>query len=279
MEISKAIKIESLFPLEGPEVKIISDFLKEDLLGQKVKELFIYPDSRYKSKLPGQEQLPKRLTVLDIKTRGKNFYFKFSENCYLYVEPRISGKFQTFQNKPCFKFVTKDKEIFFNDYMHYAVASIISKKELDKKLYDLCYDPMEDDISDKIDRIFEFTRVNKKLSSFVFNVKSITSIGTSLKSEILYRAKISPHSYARDLTKAHIQELCELAKELTNLSYKSGGSTVNKYSDKLFTSGNFYDHCNVFMKKRDKLNNKVIYSLVHPDKNSLFWVKEVQEIL
>lgn len=272
-------KIEGLFPPEGPEVKIISDFIKEDLLGQQIKEFFVYPDSRYKSIIPGQELLPKEINILDIKTRGKYFYFKFSEDCYLYIEPRISGKFQRFENKPCFKFVTKDKEVFFNDYMHYAVCAILNKNDLDVKLDKICYDPIEDNVDEKLEKVFKFTRKNKKLSSILFSISAIGSIGTSLKSEILYRSKISPHSYARDLTRRHIKDLCELSKELATLSYKSGGSIVHKYSDTLSTSGGFYDYCNVFMRKRDKFNNRVVYSVIHPDKNSIFWVKEVQEIL
>jgi len=272
-------KLEGLFPPEGPEVKLISDFLKKDLMGEKLKEFFVYPESRYKGEIPGQSLLPKNCNILDIKTRGKNFYFKFSEDCYLYVEPRISGKFQTFEDKSCFKIVTKNKEIFFNDYIHYGVCSFINKEQLNNKLYEICFDPIEDSIDSGIDKVFKFTRKNKKLSSVLFNLRSIAGIGTSLKSEILYKAKISPHSYARDLTRNHIRDFCEMSKELSTLSYKSGGSIVYRYSESECTTGNFYDHCSVFMRKRDKLNNKVVYSVIYPDKNSIFWVKEVQELL
>jgi endonuclease-8 len=272
-------KIESLLPLEGPEVKIVSDHLKNDLLGKQLKEFYIYPNSKYVNGIPGQSLLKLNDIILDVFSRGKNFYIKFNNNCYLCCEPRTGGSFNKFENKPAFRISVNNADVIFNDLIKCSYCYFLTKDKLESEMYRLCYDPITDDYEDKIDRIFIYTRKNKPMSWFLFSLSSINGVGVYLKSEILYKAKISPHTYARDLTKKHIKDLCIIAKEVSTESYNSGGAILYKYSEQIKTSADFNDKCSVFFKKRDPLNNKVLYSVIPEDRSSIFWVKEVQELL
>lgn len=269
--------MEELFPAEGPEIKILCDYIRKDFLGKKIKNFYIYPDSRYRNGF--NKEIPKDLAFIDIKSKGKYIYIQLSKDMYLYIEPRNSGKLKKIHEKGASFKLESDEELYFIDPLHYGQCFLFNKEELDNKLSKVYWDSIDEDFDDKINYFYENIKFNKPITLLVMTPKMFSSLGVCLKSETFYKAKISPKTFGRDLSKEDLKRLLIAAKEKSLEVYKHNGCFDQKYSEDILIKSTFADHADVFMKKTDKLGNRVKYMITSIEKSCCFFVPEVQEIL
>lgn len=176
----------------------------------------------------------------------------------------------------------KNKKLWFDDQRHFATFKFVKgKSELEKKLKTIGDDLLNDSINEA-DFINKYRKHNKKVIDIVLNNQKVFSgIGNYLKAEILYMAKISPHTKVVDIPDSKLKELLACSIDRIKASYKLGGASVENYSDLNNYDGKFQKYFKVYKQKKDPDGNTVISERISkpndPKSQKTYWVPAVQK--
>lgn len=274
---------------EGPEVKRMSDVLHNKLQKLYLFKFDILEGSRYiKNKLENYdifvESLP--LKLIKIYSIGKKIIFEFEQDIYIINEPRMEGHWFLSNNEigkhtnhvMRFGYISNNigyitDEAYFDDTRHFGVFTICNGGYVKKVKDGLGPDILNDNIDINI-WMKSFDKVkNWEICKALMDQSVIAGIGNYLKSEILYKSKISPNRRIKDISEEEHKVLMEISIETIKLSYKMGGLSFATYKDPDGKIGNF--KVEVYQKKYDNIGNIVVRD-VFTDGRSTYWVKEIQ---
>lgn len=273
---------------EGPEVKRMADVLRNRLEKLYLFKFDILEGSRYiKNKLDNYdifvESLP--LKLMNIYSIGKKIIFEFEQDIYIINEPRMEGHW--FLNKKIgkhtnhvmrFGYISNNigyitDEAYFDDTRHFGVFTICNGDYVKYVKDGLGPDILNDNININIwMKAFDKVR-NWEICKALMDQSIISGIGNYLKSEILYKSRISPNRKIKDISEEEHKILMEISIETIKLSYKNGGLSFATYKDPDGKIGNFF--VEVYQKKFDNIGNNVVRD-VFTDGRSTYWVKEIQ---
>lgn len=270
---------------EGPEVTIIRENLNEYLEGFYLTDICIFQTSRYIKKAPNnylqvKNNLP--LKLLKIESKGKLIYWVFEKNIYLLNTLGMSG---IWTKEPLvhtsigmdFKFKKSKKSVYFVDPRHFGTLKFLTeKKDLEEKLKTIGPDILNDKtitFETFKKRILKFKHYN--ITKTLMDQKIISGIGNYLKSEILYRSRISPLRETGDLTEKELKKIFNSAKHLITKSYENNGLSVRDYKDLKNNKGKYQNFIEVYCMEKDSFGNKV-QRITTPDKRTTYWVPELQ---
>lgn len=210
---------------EGPEVKLMTEFLKKHLYNKTISDWFINNNTSedyniFKNCLP--------MVVEDIYCKGKiiilichNEYHVF----YIIHNLKLTGKWSTFQDN--FKWyieTTENKKIFLNDSKNSASVYFTEDENILKSVLDsIGIDILSNEftLNELKNQISKYK--NKNITSFLMNQSIFSGIGNYLKCEILYYSKISPLRKMTSLSDSEIEKLFEGIRIISRTSYASGG--------------------------------------------------------
>ena len=271
---------------EGPEVRIITEGLQKYLTNSKIIDINIiegryYPEERnpeyfkeFKNNLP--------LSITDIKCKGKLIYFILENNWYILNTLGMSGRWTTEKIKHShieIKYITDNQEkiIWYCDPRRFGTFKLLmGEKELTKKLKSLGPDILNDTTITTQQFIDIMRKHNSKnITKVLMNQSIICGCGNYLKSETLYRCKLSPHHNVIDLTDIQLENIFNTLKDLIQLSYQSQGASLSTYYDIEGQKGGFTFEFQVYGKKQDILGNTITTETT-PDGRTTYWVKELQ---
>jgi formamidopyrimidine-DNA glycosylase len=216
---------------EGPECKIIAEYLKKSICDTQLTNIIIHPKSRYTRHGPpvNFEKLEYPREIDDVGVKGKLIWIKTGQY-YILNTLGMSGMWTLKNGKHCdVELCLQAKpNIFFKDMRHFGTLKIVDQQGFDKKLASIGYD-----VFDFCD-FKTFSELLSKKSSwtlpkFLMSQKHISGIGNYLKCEILYRLKVSPHRLIRDLSTEEITKLYDLVQELPVSSYTAQGVSIRDY--------------------------------------------------
>lgn len=149
---------------------------------------------------------------------------------------------------------------YYNDMRGFGKISLLSEKELDKKLDKIGLDVLDYSLS--LGQIPDQTwlslfnrKSKKKICTFLLEQDRIAGIGNYLRSEILHAAEINPYRLLCTLDDDELLRLRDKAQELTVASYNSNGLTIKDYVDPDGERGTFV--CSVYGRKVDPQGRKV----------------------
>jgi DNA-formamidopyrimidine glycosylase len=275
---------------EGPEVNIIKDGLNHLLKNKIITEVIFPIGSKFLKKTPNgfnDFKLSLPLQVKEVKSKGKLIYFVFENGWYLMCRLLMSGGWyleKANKHNHCeivYKSKTSDKlkSIWFIDPRHFGTIQWTN----DQKVLDSVLDSIGPDLLNDIITEEEYleTMKNKKngrrtIAVVLMEQSVFSGVGNYLKSEILYKAKVSPHSIINNIPDEKIIEIFHIILEKIKKSYKAGGASIRDYSDIRGQEGEYSFNFAVYQKKYDPLGNKVIMEKTK-DGRTTHWVKEVQE--
>lgn len=283
---------------EGPEVTIITDGLRKLLKNKYVVDLEINDKSRYYKKMPNgynnfiQSINESNVKIKDIRNKGKFMYWIFSNGWIIFQTLGMSGGW-FHVSKPHSGIVLKYKKfvrddninrLYFADQRHFATIIFCSpetsSKLLEKKLLSIGPDILNDKSFSKDDFIrIARKEINskRKLSFFLVNQKQVSGIGNYLRSEILYGSRLNPHRLVGSLTDDELGILYENSVKVINSSYKYGGTSIMHYSDVDDVKGSYEFKMEIYGKKKDKFGNSIIREKIDNDKQSTYWVSNIQK--
>jgi len=263
---------------EGVEVKISAELIKPLVIGKTTEIFCLY--GRYGKKNPeGFNNLPRKLKVLDVNTKGKFMYWTFEDDWYMYCTFGMSGQWSPTQGKhPAFGIVFSDSsEVFFNDPRHFGTIKFVHGKEnLMAKLRELGWDPLVRS-AEEYDA-FVHDRIHtsiKPIGDLLMDQGVFAGVGNYIRAEALYLAKISPHRRCYTLTADDIDRLQQALVDVMKESYQHQGATILTYKDAYGAEGKYSSCFKVYGQKNDPLGNKIKKETM-PGGRTIHWSPAVQ---
>jgi formamidopyrimidine-DNA glycosylase len=276
---------------EGPEVKLSADVIRPLIVGHICLDAIPSSTGRYRTDPPdGLECFNKSICktatrITEVKTKGKFMYWAFAYGWYMFNTYGMTGQWSEEKGKhPCVEFLllersgnqSRSHSLFFNDPRHFGTIRFTnSQKELTDKLDELGWDPLAEPFSDYKRFITNELRSSKTMAELLMDQGIFAGVGNYIKSESLYRAKISPLRRGNSLNNQDIDLLCQSIVDVMQESYQQNGATIQTYQTVHGERGEYSDCFKVYGKKADPLGNPVRRQTT-ADKRSTYWCPAVQ---
>ena len=266
---------------EGPEVKKVTDFLKESLNHNIIVDIQIN-SGRYKKHGPfdGYQSLknilPAKVTFVSCK--GKFIWVEINNNLYLTSTLGMTGSWSRTKTKHSHVtlVLANGSEVYFNDVRNFGTLKVFNSLEaFHKKLNTIGPDMLSGYILPKSFRNIVRTQKKKSIAEILMNQKLMSGIGNYLKAECLYASRISPHRTCDSLSDEEIDLLFENCKTIIRRSYELGGATIQSYRQPSGEPGMFSRRFAVYGHKQDPDGREVIKEKTR-DGRTTHWVPEVQ---
>lgn len=274
---------------EGPEVKLSADLIKPLLIGHVVYDAFPIPAGRYGGgnfpegyKAFYESIAGRDVSIVDVQVKGKFMYWKFSNGWYLFNTFGMSGQWSSTQGKhPCFSFVLNATEphenMHFNDPRHFGTIKFTnSTKELDKKLQELGWDPLEMPLDKNMRWLtFQLGKSKKSIAEVLMDQSVFSGVGNYIRAEALYLSKLSPWRQANKLSQDEIKTLGQAIVSVMQESYAHQGATIHTYKTAYGEEGKYSTLFKVYGQEKDPSGHKIIKQQT-PDKRTIHWCPDVQ---
>lgn len=272
---------------ELPEVSLSRDCIKPILINQKIINIFVGPNGRYRSSPPEkyyqfqQSLLQSDCFITNIKNRGKFMYWSFSNGWYLFNTFGMTGSWNPAQSKHvCFGFdLANQQSIYFNDPRHFGTIKFSNnRQDLTKKLKELGWDALQDPLDIKWQNYLtaQLNVNNNPIATTLLNQKIFAGVGNYIRAEALYKAKISPWRLCKQLTNQEILELLNAIVEVVNDSYNHQGATLLTYKTAYGEEGRYTSKFQVYSKLQDPFNNPIKTELT-PEGRTIHWCPAIQK--
>ena len=274
---------------EGPECKIVGEYLHNKLENVNCVAMVFHKNSRYiKHSLPQRfSELTYPFKILSVNIKGKLIWFEFDNGLYMLNTLGMSGMWTQTKKKHCdFEIIytksevkenVKCESVFFKDMRHFGTIKFVNVDELNNKLRTIGRDVIEESISLEEFKDLLYKRKNWTLPKFLMNQRYLSGIGNYLKCEILYLSKISPFKNISDLEDDEIKILLRNIMEIPRKSYRHQGVTIRDYTP----PENYREQLeefklHVYGRKTDDKGYKII-RIQTTDKRTTHYVPEIQK--
>jgi len=227
---------------EGPECKIVGEYLHNKLENVNCVAMVFHKNSRYiKHSLPQRfSELTYPFKIRSVNIKGKLIWFEFDNGLYMLNTLGMSGMWTQTKKKHCdFEIIytksevkanVKCESVFFKDMRHFGTIKFVNLNELNNKLRTIGRDVIDEHISLEEFKDLLYKRKNWTLPKFLMNQRYLSGIGNYLKCEILYLSKISPFKNISDLDDDEIKILLRNIMEIPIKSYRHQGVTIRDSS-------------------------------------------------
>ena len=170
-----------------------------------------------------------------------------------------------------------DCQLWFCDPRRFGTIKILKNREsLNKKLSTLGPDLLSSEINFKIFDGIMRKNNKKNITKILMNQSIISGCGNYIKSESLYRSRISPHNNVENLDDKTLETLFVELRKVMQESYESQGATISTYYDIDDKKGKYKFRFLVYGRGYDDYNNKVIKEKTKDGRTS-HWVDIIQK--
>jgi DNA-formamidopyrimidine glycosylase len=221
---------------EGPEVKIVADYLNIHLNNKEIIS-FEYCSKPYKIKYGDvihKLNLHTPFIFKEVFCIGKTSFIKLNNNTFFSFHLGMTGNWTQMKEKHTHLSIkTKDNTtIYFNDTRRFGNIKLLNKAELDKKYFkDRDLLNYKTPIKENADFLIKNIKSNIEICKILLNQKFFCGVGNYLKSEILYMSKIHPHTKWGDLNRKEIERICKYTKSIITESYNHGGAELRDFKN------------------------------------------------
>lgn len=301
------------------EVRLSAIYLNKKLKNNNITSIKVIKGRYLKKDLPGLKSTIKLLPlkVKKVRSKGKFIWFEFKDKnnntLYLFSTLGLEGRwsFKKINNSNVqFKIknkLGKIKTLYYADSRNFGTLKFInSKAELDKKLFSLGPDFLQTNFNNRDfkKRIKNYlttkAKHDKKIVTVLMEQGAKTGIGSGLGNylvpEILFRAKISPHTKMGDLFKntQKINKLAHMIKYVVKLCYLTNKTKyvdhfikfIEKHYDriKLGLAENYHNDIDikknkfcylVYRQKKDPKGNDIVGEKIIKGRTT-YWSPNIQ---
>jgi len=274
---------------EGPELAYSRDKIRSILLNKRIIVAHPGEFGRY-SKLPptGYSILLEDLqnkgapTVSEVSTKGKFMWWKLdfpndTVSTYLWITYGMSGQWMKKSTKHA-SFIIEHEEgkLYFNDPRHFGTLKFVKgKEELSKKLSTLGPCILSDNPGSEIFAKNILKKSSRTISEALMDQSVVSGVGNYIKSEALYRSRISPWRNVSEITAKEYIDLHESVLLVAKESYQSQGATISTYRNVDGNSGTTQFNFQIYSKKFCPSGHSVSKDQT-PDGRSSWWCKICQ---
>lgn len=267
---------------EGPEVRRMADGLSRRILKRRIDGIGNVGGKWLKKPIPGldlivQAIIEKRSDVDWVRVKGKAIYVKIGE-IFMWNTLGMSGGWKDSESKHSHFSLKLDNQstVYFEDIRRFGNISFHeSFQQIENKLKNIGPDLLNEDVPFDLFKSQILLRPNRNICQALMDQKVFGGIGNYIKSESLYRSKISPHLKCKEISESKLESLWEWTRKIIKKSYIQGGATFSTYSDMDGVKGNFVFSFHVYRKDCDPLGNKIVHEIT-PDGRMTHWVPEIQ---
>lgn len=282
---------------EGPELKASCDHLNKVLLNKRIINFFTSFTGRYASKPPeGHEEILKNLKdrgaprVIEIGVKGKFMFWvlRFPQDDDIWsfwITYGMSGQWSFIEGKHAAYGIyfnesgnqtQTHKFMKFNDPRHFGTLKFVrGRKALEKKLSTIGPDMLSDPPSPEIFAQRILRKPERTICEALLDQASISGVGNYIKSEALYRAKITPLRSVKDITPYEYVLLRDSIVDVCKEAYEARGSTISTYKNVDDVPGTGQFAFRVYGREVDPLGNQVKHDTT-PDGRTSWWVPDIQ---
>lgn len=245
---------------ESPELRHSRDVLRNIIVGKSIARFITTSTGRYASKQPEYmpnitKDLPLRVESIDVK--GKFMWWTLvgkDKTWYMWCTYGMSGQWSRAAGKHAAfiveyngsgSLITRDQQkLFFNDQRRFGTIKFVDNpKKHQKKLASLGPDVLADPPIDPeifVKRIL--LKPQRTIVEALMDQSCISGVGNYLKSESLFRARISPHRIVSDLSTDEMMNLWSEVILSCRESYADHGASIRTYKtvDDIAGSAQFY---------------------------------------
>lgn len=228
---------------EGPEVKVLVDYLNRNIIGDKIEDIKIISGKYTKKKSKAtticgfndiKKDLPLKINA--IKCHGKFIYWELDKDWYCFITLGLSGRvlIDVDTTHKRVEFVTNKHIINFSDMRNFGTIHFYKGKEyLEKKLKTLGVDMLngfnfEKDYEFIEKKIRKIKNQKKTIGEILLEQRIFAGSGNYVRAETLYNADISPFTPIEDIKGAKLKKLLTSMHEILVKSYKSQLNCLNK---------------------------------------------------
>lgn len=262
---------------EGPEVKIVSDYVNEKLHNQEIIRIestsFAY-NQKYSHLIKKiNDFLPQKFN--NSFCRGKNTFIELGKNIFLSYHLGMTGHWSLTKKKHAhLAIITDNKTLYFHDTRRFGNIKLINQDLLDSK-YDIKLDLLNNNISinKQAKFIISLINTNREICKVLLDQRYFLGVGNYLKSEILYKSNIHPLTKWNSLTYKEKLSICINAKEIMLKSYQKGGAQIRDFKNPNISSSLQLD---VYTKSTVK--GKEVVKSKTSDNRISYWCPSTQKI-
>lgn len=217
---------------EGPEIRRAADRISKKIVGKEIHSLsLIYPPIVEFQEILQQSQIE------SITTRGKAMLIRFDCDLSMYSHNQLYGRWTVNRRSTEMKWNRSLRVEFLTDNFAVRLWSATdieiiptSKEEEHPFISKLGPDILDDSCTPSLifDRLKSKKFCNRNASSLMLDQSFIAGIGNYLRSEILHQSGVHPNAKPRLISDKKLQHWAETTKNLTKLSYDTGGFTVSE---------------------------------------------------
>ena len=249
---------------ESPEIYNLTKNVLSKYIGKKLNNIKINYGRYKKHGAPENFNKFKKsfpIKCTNVYKKGKVMFICFEHDWYIISKLGLVGwwniegeqvEWRNDNKKNLVLSFNNSKDLIYDDHLSFGSITITNNLDLIQKELN----KLAPDISDKnlkfpeiLERISNPKIKNKLIEDIIIDQKLIFSgIGNYLKSEILYRAKISPLRKIKDLNKNEWKNIFTIAKKLCNKMQKI---LETNNSEKYFNS------MKVYQKEKDPYGNEI----------------------
>lgn len=263
---------------EGPEVKIVSDYINielNDVCIKKIECISIPYKEKYNCIVNEiNKLLPKKFSPSFC--RGKTTFIKLSPNTYFAYHLGMTGYWSLIKRKHAhLKIISNRKTLYFHDTRRFGNIKIVNKKLLDEK-YNINLDLLNNQKSTNSQTIFILSKIrtNREVCKVLLDQRYFLGVGNYLKSEILYSSMIHPNTKWNKLTSLEKKLICINTRKSMRKSYQHGGAQIRDFKNPDMQSSLKLD---VYNKTRTKKGLAIIKQRTADNRIS-YWCPDIQKI-
>jgi len=271
---------------EGPEVKIITEGLTHLLSGKTLASLEINAKSRYHKKAPDgftdfTAALPAR--VVGVRAHGKFIWWEFANGWIAWQTLGLAGGWFLHEKKNSgIQLTTTDgTKLYYDDARHFGTIKFLEPssalRETAKKIKALGPDILSQPHIPVAEYITRFRKYpNHIIGSLLMEQKVMAGVGNYLRSEILFAARVNPHTKVESLTDEQLSRLHSKTYELAEASYRSGGASIQHYSDIHSNKGQFEFQMQVYGRKKTPGGLEILAEKLGKETQTTYWCPSLQ---
>ena len=269
---------------ELPEVARMALSLNQNISGKILSDIRIHSGRYMRHGAPkGFEEFIQKLPmkVREIRFHGKLLVFIFEDQSggfhYISNTLGMSGGWRPDHSKHGHvELVTNEGSVFFTDPRNFGTIKFISSEEYRRKAASIGPDHLNNDIPDETfkDRLSKKSDVT--IPEALMNQGLIGGIGNYIKSEVMYRARISPNRLVKSLSDEEFSALNRETREVVGSSFRSGGATILTYSTFEGDKGEFPFFFHVYGREKC-INGFDVQRFVSNEGRMTHWVPELQK--
>jgi len=178
-----------------------------------------------------------RYQITEIAVKGKFMWWKFvsgDSTWYMWCTYGMSGQWSPGLTKHSSFMIEYDdlenKKIFFNDQRHFGTIKFVNDEKIHlKKLASLGPDMLSNPPDDVEFSVRVLKKSHRTIAENIMDQSVISGVGNYVKSEALYRSRISPKRVVSEISSEEFVDLRNSVINVMQESYSSKGASFDTY--------------------------------------------------